>query len=157
MKIRATASVEPYRDSARQGVGKRAEARSVDAAATEGTTNPTAAAPATPARGPKGAPPGLERALARLQAIGEAERTPGQSMALDRIGRNLARYLENQGLATAPVGDAPVSSPEAPAIVVAAPSPATGEADAQDGAGSTTAQTQDAVTVPDEPAASATA
>jgi len=36
--------------------------------------------------------------MARLQAIPEADRTAGQSMAADRISRNIDRYLEVQAI-----------------------------------------------------------
>ena len=46
----------------------------------------------------KTAPPGLERALARLQSL--AEPTAGQANATDRISRNIARYADTQALGT---------------------------------------------------------
>jgi hypothetical protein len=55
----------------------------------------------------KTAPPGLERALARLQAMDESERTAGQTNAMDKIGRNLARYIENQAIAATPAPEVP--------------------------------------------------
>ncbi len=90
----------------------------------------------TPTEKPaKTAPPGLEKVLARLEAMGES-RTQGQGVAMDRISRNLARYAENQALAPAPApAPAPVedaapdatetgTTAEAPA---SAPTPATPE------------------------------
>ncbi len=73
--------------------GERAQAASTP-------TQMRAETPA-PAR-PSDGPPGLQRVLARLEAMGEAGRTPGQTQALDRISRNLARYLENQAMAPLP-------------------------------------------------------
>ena len=55
----------------------------------------------------KTAPPGLQKVLDRLQAMGES-RTQGQGVAMDRISRNLARYAENQSLAPSP---APIPAP----------------------------------------------
>ena len=46
----------------------------------------------------KTAPPGLERALARLQSLPEP--TAGQTNATDRISRNLARYADTQAIGT---------------------------------------------------------
>lgn len=90
----------------------------------------------TPTEKPaKTAPPGLEKVLARLEAMGES-RTQGQGVAMDRISRNLARYAENQALAPVPApAPAPVedaapdatetgTTAEAPA---SAPTPATPE------------------------------
>ncbi len=50
--------------------------------------------------GQKATPPGLERALARLQSL--PERNAGQANAMDRISRNIARYTETQALAAPP-------------------------------------------------------
>ena len=73
----------------------------------------------------KAAPPGLERVLARLQALNNPNAV--HSNATDRISRNLARYTETQAISTAPVtsaeptpqasiaADTPVSSIEATA------------------------------------------
>jgi hypothetical protein len=47
-------------------------------------------------------PPGLVRVAARFEAIGSEARSGGQSNALERITRNLQRYMETQGLATPP-------------------------------------------------------
>jgi hypothetical protein len=60
-----------------------------------------------PSESGKTAPPGLERALARLQAMEAGERTAGQTNAMDKIGRNLARYMENQSIVVAPAPEAP--------------------------------------------------
>lgn len=43
-------------------------------------------------------PPGLEKVLAKFEALGEAGRTAGQSNAMDRVARNLARYTDTQAL-----------------------------------------------------------
>lgn len=53
--------------------------------------------------GQKVTPPGLERALAHLQSVPESERTAGQTNAMDRIGRNIARYTETESLSASPV------------------------------------------------------
>jgi hypothetical protein len=78
----------------------------------------------TPTEKPaKTAPPGLEKVLARLEAMGES-RTQGQGVAMDRISRNLARYAENQALAPAPApAPAPVedAAPATTPPVTAAP------------------------------------
>ena len=53
------------------------------------------------------APAGLEKVLARLQAMPVEERTTGQSNAAERISRNIARYLDVQSMASStPVTDA---------------------------------------------------
>jgi hypothetical protein len=60
-----------------------------------------------PSESGKTAPPGLERALSRLQNMEASERTAGQTNAMDKIGRNLARYIENQAIGVAPAPEAP--------------------------------------------------
>ena len=62
----------------------------------------------------KTAPPGLERALARLQS--RPEPTAGQSNATDRISRNLARYAATQaiGTPTAPAATNPTAQAQTP-------------------------------------------
>jgi hypothetical protein len=88
--------------------------------------------PAKPAKladigGQKTTPPGLERVLARLQNIPMPERTTGQSNALERVARNIARYVETQAMAAPPADtslpttllDAGLDSVPAPAIDVA--------------------------------------
>lgn len=62
------------------------------------------------------APAGLVKVQARLQDLGEA-RTRGQSVALERISRNIARYLENQAPAPASApAPAPVATPPTDAV-----------------------------------------
>lgn len=52
-------------------------------------------------------PAGLEKVLARLQAMPVEEKTTGQSNAAERISRNIARYLDMQSMASsAPITDA---------------------------------------------------
>ncbi|GAB3185825.1 hypothetical protein [Hydrogenophaga aquatica] len=86
----------------------------------------------TPTEKPaKTAPPGLEKVLARLEAMGES-RTQGQGVAMDRISRNLARYAENQALAPAPApapveDTAPEVTPPVAEAPAEAPAPATPE------------------------------
>lgn len=53
------------------------------------------------------APPGLERVVAKFEAMAAAGKTPGQGQALDRVSRNLARYQENQALAGTPPAPTP--------------------------------------------------
>lgn len=70
------------------------------------------------------APAGLLKTQARLQDMGET-RTRGQGVALERISRNIARYLENQAptpAATPPAVEAPPSV-ESPAADPVAESP----------------------------------
>ena len=55
----------------------------------------------------KSVPPGLERALARLQSLPAPN--AGQANAADRISRNIARYAETQA-----IGTPPASPPAAP-------------------------------------------
>lgn len=57
----------------------------------------------------KTAPPGLERALARLQSL--PEQNAGQANAADRISRNIARYAETQAIGT-PAATPPAPTPE---------------------------------------------
>ncbi len=120
MRIPSTSSV-PFTREATKAVGQNRAERNEASTSTE-----------KPA---KTAPPGLEKVLARLEAMGES-RTQGQGVAMDRISRNLARYAENQALAPAPApAPAPVedaapdatetgTTAEAPA---SAPTPATPE------------------------------
>lgn len=63
----------------------------------------------TSSTGRPSAPPGLERVVAKFEAMAAAGKMPGQGQALDRVSRNLARYQENQALA----GPAPAPTPEA--------------------------------------------
>lgn len=64
----------------------------------------------------KTAPPGLQRVLAKLEALGEEGRSRGQNQAMDRVARNLARYQENQSVAPLPLPPEPLEPPvEAPA------------------------------------------
>lgn len=65
--------------------------------------------------GKKSAPPGLERALARLQTAPEVDRNAGHTNAIEKLSRNLARYAETEALAappqtTTPATDSTVSS-----------------------------------------------
>ncbi len=100
--------------------------RSGGDAAPSGTTV-TLSDAAQAASSADGAPAGLLKVQARLQDLGDT-RTRGQSVALERISRNIARYLENQAPApvsapapapvdtppTEPVADVPVTEPTAP-------------------------------------------
>jgi len=82
-----------------------------------GTAPEKAAAPAAVAG--RQLPPGLDRVMARLEAMPPESRNAGQSNALDRIGRNIARYQEHHGMAT-PAPTVP-ENPPAETPVVAAP------------------------------------
>lgn len=127
MKIRAHASVAPSMiEPAKTRTVSRADRVGRAEPATASADAASTAASDDKVRGDKGskaAPPGLERVLARLQAMDEGQRTAGQSNAMDRIGRNLARYLETQGL-TAPT---PATPPSAQPVADAG-SAATGDA-----------------------------
>jgi hypothetical protein len=71
------------------------------------------------------APAGLLKVQARLQDLGES-RTRGQGVALERISRNIARYLENQAPApavTPPAAEAPLVEPPAADPVAELPAP----------------------------------
>lgn len=62
-------------------------------------------------------PPGLDRVMARLEAMPAESRNAGQSNALDRIGRNIARYQENHGLTPPAAPESPSPVAETPAVV----------------------------------------
>ena len=59
----------------------------------------------------KSVPPGLERALTRLQSLPSPN--TGQANATDRISRNIARYAETQA-----IGTPPAPPPVAPTTLV---------------------------------------
>lgn len=105
----------------------------------------------TPTEKPaKTAPPGLEKVLARLEAMGES-RTQGQGVAMDRISRNLARYAENQALAPAPApAPAPVedAAPDATETGTTAEAPATAPAPATPESTDTVAELIDSLADP---------
>jgi len=119
----------------------------------------------TPTEKPaKTAPPGLEKVLARLEAMGES-RTQGQGVAMDRISRNLARYAENQALApapapapapvedaapdtTPPVTEAPAETPDATETGTTAEAPATAPAPATPESTDTVAELIDSLADP---------
>jgi hypothetical protein len=120
----------------------------------------------------KTAPPGLEKVLARLEAMGES-RTQGQSVAMDRISRNLARYAENQALApapapapapvedaapeaTPPVTEAPAETPDTTETGTTAEAPATAPAPATPENTDTVAELIDSLTDPAEDASTPT-
>ncbi len=76
-------------------------------------------------------PPGLERVVAKFEARAAEGKTPGQSQALDRVSRNLARYQENQALASTPANPTSPTQPpaaeapaETPTANASAPTPA---------------------------------
>lgn len=119
----------------------------------------------TPTEKPaKTAPPGLEKVLARLEAMGES-RTQGQGVAMDRISRNLARYAENQALApapapapapvddaapdtTPPVTEAPAETPDATETGTTAEAPVTAPAPATPESTDTVAELIDSLADP---------
>ncbi len=145
MKINAPSMAAFHRETPKASQAMRAERMEQKTAATESGKN---------------APPGLERALARLEAMGEGDRTAGQTNAMDRIGRNLARYIETQAMAgspetavteaTAPQADTPPVDPsEGPEVVPVADA----DADAGDGEAvevSEAAEVPEPAVVPDE-------
>ena len=56
-------------------------------------------------------PPGLQKVMNKLEALGES-RTQGQNVAMSRIERNLAKYVETQQAVVAPPASAnPVPEP----------------------------------------------
>lgn len=69
----------------------------------------------------KSVPPGLERALARLQSL-PAPNT-GQANATDRISRNIARYAETQAIGTPPAPPPLVDSVETAPMETSASTP----------------------------------
>lgn len=66
----------------------------------------------------KSVPPGLERALARLQSL-PAPNT-GQANATDRISRNIARYAETQAIGTPPAPPPAAQTPLVDSLETAA-------------------------------------
>lgn len=98
MKITSTSVMPIHREPAKPAAAQIAKA-------TQATDTATPA-PSTESSGhaqQKAAPPGLERALSRLQGIPDQDRTNGQSNAISSISRNLARYRETEAISTPPV------------------------------------------------------
>lgn len=98
-----------------------AVAREPAKAAARTDRNAPAEAPAEPTPSMK-VPPGLERVLAKFEALGETGRSTGQSNAMDRIARNLARYTDTQALVPPP--DSATTTPtetQAPPLAEATP------------------------------------
>jgi hypothetical protein len=115
MKI-APDTIQPFNREPAKPAALRAHAvaNSAVGPGTPSSANATGQAndPAKPPKavdqgGQKAVPPGLERVLARLQGL--PERNAGQANALDRINRNIARYVETQAL-----GKPPAAAPVAP-------------------------------------------
>lgn len=110
MKIPSNPMAAVAREPAKTGPAARAE------------RNMPAEVPAEPTPSVK-IPPGLERVLAKFEALGETGRSAGQSQAMDRVARNLARYTDTQALV--PPADspatAPAAEPEAPPLAEAPP------------------------------------
>lgn len=50
----------------------------------------------------KSVPPGLDRIQNRMQSVPAADRNTGQTTALNRISRNIARYAETQAIIPPP-------------------------------------------------------
>lgn len=69
-----------------------------------GTPRAENPAPSSPVSRERAQPPGLSRTLSRLQGIPESERTAGQSNAITRISRNIARYVETAAIGASPTG-----------------------------------------------------
>jgi hypothetical protein len=115
MKI-APGTIQPFNREPAKLAALRADAAANPSAGAGSPSSANAAAQASdsakPAKavdpgGQKAAPPGLERVLARLQNL--PQRNAGQANALDRIDRNIARYVETQAL-----GKPPAAAPVAP-------------------------------------------
>ena len=68
--------------------------------------NKAASTPQSETRPSAVTPPGLQKVISKLEALGDS-RTQGQNVAMNRIGRNLARYAETQAMVPpqAPVVD----------------------------------------------------
>ncbi len=107
MKIDSSTALQFMREPA-----KPAATRAHPAAPAEAMAKPAKAA-ADGAQ--KVSPPGLERALSRLQSISETDRTTGQSNAIDKISRNIARYTEIETL------DTTSSRPPGPSVTATPP------------------------------------
>lgn len=119
MKVTSAMSPMAAREPAKP-VGAR---QSSHATPIEDTTSPGAASAAVP--------PGLERALQRLQAQPTESLTKGQANALQHIERNIARYRDNHALVeaapTTAAGDAavvPATTPDTPATTAIPDTPA---------------------------------
>lgn len=70
-------------------------------------------------------PPGLDRVMARLESIPAESRNAGQANALERVSRNIARYLENHGgTPVAPTDGGAGGSGIAPPVTAAPPAEA---------------------------------
>lgn len=140
MKISHSTVHHHYHRGSAQVASARADVLRGDtpAGAAPGSETPSPATPATSANesarpakaadagGQKAVPPGLERVLARLQDNASPARNGGQANALDRISRNIARYVENQAMAEPP--PAVVPAPTSPPVADAGGSTTTTEA-----------------------------
>ncbi len=100
------------------------KANKADKAATSAPVPAEVSTETTSGSGRPSAPPGLERVVAKFEALAAEGKTPGQGQALDRVSRNLARYQENQALAGTPPAPAPDTPPAAETPVAEAPVPA---------------------------------
>ena len=97
------------------------KANKADKAATSAPVPAEVSTETTSGSGRPSAPPGLERVVAKFEALAAEGKTPGQGQALDRVSRNLARYQENQALAGNPPAPTPDTPPAAETPVAEAP------------------------------------
>lgn len=118
MKIPSTPVALPREWPKADRTGKPANTEKFDQAvqAATATGEVNAGAASTSAR--PSAPPGLERVVAKFEARVAEGAPQGQSQALDRVSRNLARYQENQALAPTP---SPSPAPTEPDTTEVAP------------------------------------
>lgn len=105
MKITSNALPLQANDNARLAVARfKPRAPAADAPGTSAALSGGQPANVAEAHQKTFAPAGLEKVLARLQSIPQESRSHGQTMAAERINRNIARYLETQAI-VAPVSD----------------------------------------------------
>lgn len=133
MKI-SSAQVQPFDQFPGKGHANRNKAAEPSAFAniSDAATANQAKAISAAHAGRKEIPPGLERVQARLQATPAEDLSKGQINALDRISRNIARYLEVQAMATPEQTAAPnpvdppaeVTEPPVAEVAVEEPAPA---------------------------------
>ncbi len=100
-------------EKANENAGSKRPASENIAASTVSNTTETA----TGNTSEKLTPSGLMAAQLRFQGIAEADRTQGQSRALEVITRNLARYQTAAGTQETPSETTPVISPTSPETI----------------------------------------
>lgn len=110
MKIASPAALPIQRDPA-----KPSDLRAKSPAQASAPVKPTKT---TGSDEQKSVPPGLERALTRLQSL-TAPNT-GQANATDRISRNIARYAETQAIGTPPAPPPAAQTPLVDSLETAA-------------------------------------